>query len=179
MLLSAAAQPGRSWAGPIALAVAYVIFRVGTWVWENKIKKPSPARALPGPNRVKVQATVGVTPDDTNDTERGEEGWWGRIREVGGIRFRQAQQIARTGNHELPPADAEPADDVDVPLDDEAEQTVERVETVEEYVARCRVIKVPYSRIVRVLVEHYGLTVDSAKYRIRKVDDARGGRAAA
>lgn len=175
MLLSAAAQPGRSWAGLIALAAAYVIFRVATWVWANVINKPSPARALPGVNRTNVQATVGVTPDDTSDTERGELDWWGRIREVGGVRMRQVKQIARTGSSELPPAEDEPDGDVDVSLDDE-----DQGEPVEAYIARCRELGVPYVHIVRVLEKYYELTVDQAKYRIRKVDRERGaGRAAA
>lgn len=179
MLLSAAAaQPHRSWSGVIALVAAYVIFRVGSWVWSNFVKRPSPARALPGAKPVKVQATVGVDTDRTDDTERGEVDWWGRIREIGGVRLRQAKQVIATGDHELPPAEDEPADDVDVPLDDEAEET-DQAETAEEYIARCRDLGVPYVHIVKVVSEQYGLTVDQTKYRIRKVDTARGGRAAA
>lgn len=178
MLLSAAAQPPRGWAHLVALAVAYVVFRVGSWVWSNVISRPSPTLALPGAKRVKVQATVGVNTDRTDDTKEVEEGWWGRIREVGGVRFRQVQQIARTGDHELPAAEEEPDDDVDVPLDDEAQED-EQGETPEAYIARARDMKVPYAHIVRVVSEHYGLTVDQTKYRIRKVDNERGGRAAA
>ena len=95
MLLSAAAQPPRGWAHLVALAVAYVVFRVGSWVWSNVIKSPSPARALPGAKPVKVQATVGVNTDRTDDTKRGEVGWWGHIREIGDDRLRTRLRTGR------------------------------------------------------------------------------------
>lgn len=176
MLLSAAAgQPPRTWAGLIALAAAYVIFRIGSWVWSNVAKSPSPTRALPGVKRVKVQATVGV---DTDDTERGDPDWWGRIREIGGTRFRQVQQVVRTGSSDVP--EDEPAG-VDLALDGEpAEEPADDrpLEEPETYIARCRELGVPYAHIVRVVSDHYGLTVDQTKYRIRKVDESRRGQAA-
>jgi len=165
MLLAAEAQAPRSWAGLIALGAAYVLFRVGAYLW-LKIKNPSPTPALPGVRRTKVQATVGVADDEPE----AEVGWWGRIVEVGGVRLRQAQQIVKTGSHELPPADDD--EDVDVPLDDEGDED-EAGEGLEEYVARARDLRVPYNQIVRVVVEHYGVSESTAKRRIREVDDAR------
>lgn len=176
MLSTAASEPPRSWAGIVALVAAYVIFRVGSYAW-TKIRNSSPTPALPGANRVKVQAKVGVNTDRTNDTEPEEVDWWGRIRQVGGVRFRQARQIVQTGSHELPEGDD--AEDIDVPLDDEDEPASRQPESAEGYVARCRDLAVPYAHIVRVLCKHYGLTVDQAKYRIRKVDEERRGSAAA
>lgn len=165
MTLSAAAtQPGRSWSWLIALGVAYVVFRLVA-PWLRKIRNPSPTPALPRGQRVKVQATVGVTEDEPTDEP--EVGWWGRIREVGGVRFRQAQQIVTTGSHELPPA-AE-VEDVDVPLDDEVE---EQTETIEEYVARLRTLGVAHNEIVRLAVRHYAVSESTAKRRIREVDEA-------
>lgn len=181
MLLSAAAaNPPRTWAGLIALAAAYVIFRIGSWLWSNVVKRPSPARALPGVKRVKVQATVGVDTDRTDDIERGELDWWGRVREIGGVRFRQVRQVVKTGSTELPPDEDEP-EGVDLALDDEPDEepAEERPnEDPETYIARCREIGVPYAHIVRVVSDHYGLTVDQTKYRIRKVDESRRDKAA-
>jgi hypothetical protein len=180
ILAAAAAQPARSWAGLLALAAAYVVFRVGTYVWTN-IKSPSPPPAIEGVRRVKVQATVGVTPDEPT-ADPAEVGWWGRIREVGGVRFRQAQQVVKTGSHELPAEDeAEPEGDteVDLALDDEPAEGDDDGEAVEEYIARARKLRVPYSQIVRVVVELYGVSESTAKRRIRDVDDARRGQSAA
>jgi hypothetical protein len=177
MLLSAAAAPPpRTWAGLIALAAAYVIFRIGSWVWATVVKSPSPTRALPGVKRVKVQATVGVDTDRTDDTERGDPDWWGRIREIGGLRFRQVQQVVRTGSSDVPDDEGG-----DLALDDEpAEEPADDrpLEEPETYIARCRDLGVPYAHIVRVVSDHYGLTVDQTKYRIRKVDESRKGQAA-
>lgn len=164
MILSAAAEPGRSWSWLLAALAAYGLFLLGTRIY-NKIKNPSPTPAIEGVRRTKVQATVGVT--DPEPAEPAEVGWWGKIVEKGGVRFRQAKQIAATGSHELPP------DDVDVPLDDEAEDDAEEVEAIEDYVVRARDLKVPYNQIVRVVVEHYGASESTAKRRIREVDEAR------
>jgi hypothetical protein len=168
MLLTAETTTNRSWAGLVALGVAYVLFRVGAYVW-TKIKNPSPTPALPAARRTKVQATVGVTePEPTPQPV----GWWGQIKEIGGVRFRQAQQVVKTGSAELPTEDDEDDEDVDVPLDDD-QAADEDDEKVEEYIARCRDLRVPYNQIVRVVVEHYGLSESTAKRRIRDVDEAR------
>lgn len=167
MTLSAAAEAHRSWAWLIAALAAYGLFLFFA-PYIRKIRNPSPTRALTGANRVKVQAKVGVNTDDTEpDTGSDELDWWGRIRVIGGVRIRQVKQVLATGSHELPEGEGE---DVDLALDDEGEQ---KKESPERYVARCRDMKVPYVHIVRVLVEHYGLTTDQAKYRIRKVDGDR------
>jgi hypothetical protein len=172
MLLAATTEPPRGWGGPIALLTAFLIFRVvvmpaGRWVM-SKIGNPSPPPALPTAERVKAQATVGSTDDGSNGSE---VGWWGRIVEVGGVRARQAQQIWRTGSHELPPAD-EPEEEagedleIDLALDDDDDEG----ETVGEYITRARALKLPYNQIVKVIMEYYDLTEATAKYRIRKVD---------
>lgn len=173
----ASAEPNRGWGGPIALLAAFVIFRIvvmpaGRWVM-SKIANPSPPPALPAGSRLKAQATVGVTDDEPADTE---VGWWGRIVEIGGVRVRQAQQVWRTGSHELPPAepDEEPDEDpeIDLPLDDEDD---DEGESVEEYIGRARDLKVPYNQIVKVVMEYYDLSESTAKRRIRDVDAARRG----
>jgi hypothetical protein len=173
MLLAAATEPTRGWGGPAALLAAFLIFRVvvmpaGRWVM-SKIGNSSPTPALPTAERVKAQATVGVTEDGSIGSDAG---WWGRIVEIGGVRARQAQQIWRTGSHELPPADdpeeSEAGEDpeIDLALDDDDEG-----ETVEEYITRARGLKLPYNQIVKVVMRYYDLTEPAAKYRIRKVDD--------
>jgi hypothetical protein len=176
MLLATAAEPARGWGGPIALLAAFLIFRIvvmpaGRWVM-SKIGNPSPPPALPTAERVKAQATVGSTSDGSTEPE---VGWWGRIVEVGGVRVRQARQVWRTGSHELPAADDPDEDlnidpdtdpDIDLALDGEEDDD----ETVEEYIARARGLKLPYNQIVKVIMEYYDLTEATAKYRIRKVD---------
>jgi hypothetical protein len=175
MLLAATTEPARGWGGPIALLAAFLIFRIvvmpaGRWVM-SKIGNPSPPPALPAAERVKAQATVGSTGDGSSGPEAG---WWGRIVEVGGVRVRQAQQIWRTGSHELPPADEPEGDEPDEdPEIDLALEEDEEGETVEQYIHRARDLKLPYNQIVRVIMQYYDLTEPTAKYRIRKVDDAR------
>jgi hypothetical protein len=176
MLLAAATEPARGWGGPAALLAAFLIFRVvvmpaGRWVM-SKIGNSSPTPALPPAERVKAQATVGVTDDGSGS----DAGWWGRIVEVGGVRVRQAQQVWRTGSHELPPADDGEDDDldedpeIDLALDEDEPDDEDEGETVEQYIARARDLKLPYAQIVRVVMEYYDLTEPAAKYRIRKVD---------
>lgn len=182
MLLAAGAQPGRSWAGLLALAAAYVVFRVGTYVWV-RLKRPSPTPAIEGARRVKVQATVGVTPDEPTGEPEVEPAWFGRIIERGGVRMRQVRQIVKTGSHELPAEDDEPEvdSDVDLALDDEPaeDEPDDGDEALEEYIARARRLRVPYNQIVKVAVATYGVSVSTAKRRIRELDEAaRGGQAA-
>jgi hypothetical protein len=176
---AASAEPARGWGGPVALLVAFLIFRIvvmpaGRWVM-SKIGNPSPTPALPTAERVKAQATVGVTDDGSGS----DAGWWGRIVEVGGVRVRQAQQVWRTGSHELPPADDDEDDDleedpeIDLALDEDEPEDEGEGETVEQYIHRARDLKLPYAQIVRVVMEYYDLTEPAAKYRIRKVDAAR------
>lgn len=169
MTLSAAAEAHRSWSWLIALAVGYGLFILLAPLI-RKIRNPSPPPAIEGVRRTKVQATVGVSKDEP-DREPAEIGWWGRIVEVGGHRYRQAKQIMATGSHELPEADDQA--DVDVPLDDEEQQQDDGGEAIEKYIARARGLKVPYNAIVRVVVQHYGISESTAKRRIREVDDAR------
>lgn len=171
MILSAPAADHRSWSWLIAALVAYGLFLLLTPLI-RKIKNPSPTPALEGVKRTKVQATVGVTEDEP--TEPAEIGWWGRIVERGNVRVRlqQAKQIMATGSAELP----DPDEEVDVPLDDEAEE--EDGEKIEEYIVRARDLRVPYNQIVRVVVEYYGVSESTAKRRIREVDEARRPKAA-
>jgi hypothetical protein len=102
MTLTAPAADHRSWAWLIAAVAAYVIFLFFTPLI-RKIRNPSPPPAIEGVRRTKVQAKTGVTDDEP--TEPAEIGWWGRIVEQGGVRFRQAQEIMATGGI------AEPAED--------------------------------------------------------------------
>lgn len=169
---AAAGDPPRSWAGIVALLVAYGLFLFFAPLLQ-KIGKSSPTRALPRGHRVKVQSTVGVTDDEPGDTE---VGWWGRIVEIGGVRYRQAKQIMATGSPELPPVGE--GDDIDVPLDDDPGDD-EDDESAMEYIARARGLKVPYNHIVRVVMDHYGLSESTAKRRIREVDEQDRGPAAA
>lgn len=169
MTLSAPAADHRSWAWLAAALAAYGLFLLLTPLI-RKIRFPSPPPAIEGVRRTKVQATVGVTDDEP--TEPAEVGWWGRIVEVGGVRMRQAKQIMATGGLE-DPAEDEPDDDVDIPLDDE-----EQGEKIEEYIARARDLRVPYNQIVKVVVDHYGVSESTAKRRIKEVDEARRPKAA-
>jgi hypothetical protein len=172
MLFAAAtAEPSRGWGGPLALLAAFVVFRMlmpGMRKLRDKIINPSPTPALPTAERVKVKATVGVTPDEPSEPE---VGWWGRIREVGGERFRQAEQVWRTGDHELPPDDDEPGEDpaIDLALDDEEPEEEERGEPAEEYIARALDLGIPYNQIVKVLMDHYDISRSTAKRRIGEV----------
>jgi hypothetical protein len=171
MTLAAAADTHRSWAWLFAALAAYGLFLLFTPLFQrigNKIRNPSPPPAIEGVRRTKVQATVGVTEDEP--IEPAEEGWWGRIKEVGGIRFRQAKQIMATGGLEEGPEHGD--DDVDVPLDDEPEDD-EQNEKIEEYIARARGLRVPYNAIVKVVVDYYGVSESTAKRRIREVDESR------
>jgi len=164
--IAVAPEPHRSWAWLAALLVAYGLFLLLTPLI-RKIRNPSPTPAIEGVRRTKVQATVGVTEDEP--TEPAEIGWWGRIVEVGGVRFRQVQQIMATGGLEEPPkAD----DDIDLPLDDEPEDD-KQGEKIEDYIARARHLGVQYNQIVRVVVDYYGVSESTAKRRIREVDETR------
>jgi hypothetical protein len=168
MTLSAAAEAHRSWTWLIAALVAYGLFLFFTPLLKklaDKIRNPSPPPAIAGVRRTKVQATVGVTDDEPG--EPAETDWWGKIVEKGGVRFRQAKQIAATGSHVLP----EP-DETDLPLDDD-EGEDQGGEAIEEYVGRARDLGVAYNQIVRVVVDHYGVSESTAKRRIREVDDSR------
>lgn len=186
MLLAAtAAEPARGWAGPVAILAAFVAFRLLMPVMRrlrDKINNPSPTLELPTAERVKVKATVGFTEPEPVEPERG---WWGEIVERGGHRYRQARQVMATGSHVLPPADDEPDADLEIDLaldeddDSPAEEVEERTETVEEYITRARRIGAPYSRILRTVVAHYGVSESTAKRRIREVDEnlrKNGGR---
>lgn len=183
---AASAEPSRGWGGPIALVAAYLIFRVGQYVATRrgwiKIDNPSPPPALPTAERVKVQSTVGFTEPEPDEPE---EGWWGRIVEVGGHRYRQVRQVMATGSHELPPDDDEPDEAgedpaIDLALDDEPapEGEEERGETIEEYIGRALGLGIPYNQIVKVLIDHYGVSRSTAKRRIgeaRNAQQAKGG----
>jgi hypothetical protein len=180
-LAVAAAEPNRGWGGPLAILAAFALFRVvvmpvGRWVMA-KIGNPSPTPALPTAERVKVEATVGFTEPEPVEPE---SGWWGRIVERGGHRFRQAEQVWRTGDHELPPADDEPDGDPEIDLALDEEEPEERGETAEEYIARARRLGISHGQIVKVLMEYYGINSEStAKRRIREVDEElrrEGGR---
>jgi len=165
MTLAAVSDPHRSWAWLVATLAAYGIFLLLTPLIQ-KIRNPSPPPSIEGVRRTKVQATVGVTDDEPG--EPAEIGWWGRIVEKGGVRFRQAKEIMATGGLAEP---AEAADeDVDVPLD---EQDDEQDEKIEEYIARARGLRVPYNSIVKVVVDYYGVSESTAKRRIREVDETR------
>jgi hypothetical protein len=166
MTLSDAPDAHRSWAWLAAALAAYGIFLLFTPLI-RKIRNPSPPPAIEGVRPKKVQATVGVTEDEP--AEPAEIGWWGRIIEKGGVRFRQAQEIMATGGLAEPPED----DEVDVPLDDEPDETEDQGEAIEEYIARARGLRVPYNAIVRVVVDHYGVSESTAKRRIREVDETR------
>lgn len=162
MTLSAA-EAHRSWSWLIAALVAYGLFLLFTPLI-RKIKSPSPTPSIEGVRRTKVQATVGVTDDEP--AEPAEIGWWGRIVEQGGLRFRQAKQIMATGSHELS-EEADPEDD------EEPGEEDDEGEKIEEYITRARGLRVPYNQIVRVVVEYYGVSESTAKRRIREVDEAR------
>jgi hypothetical protein len=163
MTLSAAVEAHRSWSWLIAALVAYGLFLLFTPLI-RKIKSPSPTPSIEGVRRTKVQATVGVTEDEP--AEPAEIGWWGRIVEQGGVRFRQAKQIMATGGlEEIEEAPEQPADD-EPEEDDEGER-------IEEYIARARGHRVPYNQIVRVVVDYYGVSESTAKRRIKEVDEAR------
>lgn len=163
MTLSAAAEAHRSWSWLIAALVAYGLFLFFAPLIK-KIKSPSPTPSIEGVRRTKVQATVGVTEDEP--AEPAEIGWWGRIVEKGGVRWRQTKQIMATGSHELPEEPGPEAEDEAAEDDDEGEK-------IEEYIVRARDLRVPYNQIVRVVVEYYGVSESTAKRRIREVDEAR------
>lgn len=167
MTLADAPDAHRSWAWLAAALAAYGIFLLFTPLI-RKIRNPSPPPAIEGVRRTKVQATVGVTKDEP--AEPAEIGWWGRIVEKGGVRYRQAKEIMATGGL-AEPAEGE-GEDVDVPLDDEPADD-EQDEKIEEYIARARGLRVPYNQIVRVVVEYYGVSESTAKRRIKEVDEAR------
>lgn len=167
MTLSTAATDHRSWAWLAAALAAYGLFLLFTPLI-RKIRTPSPPPAIEGVRRTKVQATVGVTEDEPS--EPAEIGWWGRIVEKGGVRFRQAKEIMATGG--LAELTEDDAKDVDVPLDEEPGDD-EQDEKIEEYIARARGLRVPYNAIVKVVVEYYGVSESTAKRRIREVDEAR------
>lgn len=193
MLLAVAAEPNRGWGGPLALLAAFVIFRVvvmpaGRWVM-TKIGNPSPPPELPAGSRLKAQATVGSDRDEPDQVHE-----WGRVsydkptgRELLRLRMAQARQVWRTGSHELPPTDddlyteSDRDPDIDLPLaDDEQDDGPDgdegdQGETAEEYIARARGLQVPYSQIVKVVMEYYDLPESTVKHRIRKVDTERRG----
>jgi len=167
MTLSDAPDAHRSWAWLAAALAAYGLFLLFTPLI-RKIRNPSPPPSIEGVRRTKVQATVGVTEDEP--TEPAEIGWWGRIVEKGGVRYRQAKEIMATGGLAEPSED----DEVDVPLDDEPDDDSEdQGEAIEEYIARARGLRVPYNQIVRVVVDYYGVSESTAKRRIREVDETR------
>lgn len=175
MTLPDAAPAHRSWDWLIAVLIAYGLFLFFAPYLRklvDKIKNPSPPPAIEGVRRTKVQATVGVTEDEPN--EPAEVGWWGRIVEVGGLRFRQAKQIMATGSHELPDDDGE---DIDVPLDDPAPEADDTAEMM-GYIRDARRMQVPYKYIVDVVMKTYGVSESTAKRRIREVDEARRPKAA-
>lgn len=185
---ASAAEPDRGWGGPLAILAAFVAFRVvvmpvGRWVM-NKIKNPSPPPALPAGSRPKVQATVGSSPREPRRDQHYE---WGSISyeqpgpvkpyeepERPGWRHRlaQARQIAATGTHVLPEPEIEPVppeDDIDLALDGEPEAEQEPAEPIEEYIGRALDLGIPYNQIVKVLIEHYGISRSTAKRRIGEV----------
>jgi hypothetical protein len=179
-LAVAAAEPNRGWGGPLAILAAFVAFRLLMPLMHRlraKIGNPSPPPALPTAERVKVKATVGVTPDEPAEPE---DGWWGRIVEIGGVRVRQARQVMATGSHVLPEADEpdeEPYGDIDLDLDNKEmaddEEDEERVDTAEEYIGRALGLGIPYNQMVKVLIDHYGVSRSTAKRRISEVRAAR------
>lgn len=182
ILAAATAEPSRGWGGPIAILAAFAVFRMlmpGLRRLWDKIQNPSPTPALPTAERVKAKATVGVTPNDTPDTPEPEEGWWGRIVEVGGHRYRQARQVMATGSHELPPDDEPdaPAEDpeIDLALDDEQEDKPDRPETVNEFITRVDTGNVSDGLIASAVMKRYGGSESTARRRIRSVRaDKRG-----
>ena len=119
MLLAAAAEPSRGWGGPIALVVAFVVFRLFVLAY-TKIKNPSPpppatptpksitaGQRKPRPIAVRPEPRVDPDPDlhDTRFPDRGgeaKEPWYGPIVEAGGRRFRAAAHIAKTGDSPPP-----------------------------------------------------------------------------
>lgn len=177
---AASAEPSRGWGGPIAILAAFAAFRLLMPLMRqlrDKIGNPSPPPALPAAERVKVQSTVGFTEPEPDEPE---EGWWGRIVEVGGHRYRQVRQVMATGSHELPPDDDEPDEAgedpaIDLALDDEPEpdSEEERGETVEEYIGRAREMQVPYNQIKRVVIANYDVSESTAKRLIKRVDEER------
>lgn len=194
MILTASAEPSRGWGGPLAILAAFVIFRVvvmpvGLWVM-GKIKSPSPPPALPAGSRKKVQATVGVSRDEPR---RDRHYAWGAIgyEQPGEIepyeepaerpgwrhRLAQARQVMTTGSHVLPEPDVEPEppeDDIDLALDGEPEGVDdEPAEPIEKYIDRALDLGIPYNQMVKVLIDHYGVSKSTAKRRIGEVRTTR------
>jgi hypothetical protein len=179
MLVAAAAEEAaRGWDNTWGLlaggAVIYAIWRVDLHLRSRtEIENPSPTPALPTAERVKVKATVGFTDPEPDEPE---VGWWGRIVEVGGVRYRQARQIAATGSHVLPEPEVQPEppeDDIDLALDDEPEATEEVDEPIEAYINRALDLGIPYNQMVKVLMDHYAISKSTAKRRIGEVRSSR------
>lgn len=192
----------RNWNGLIALAVAgllfyFVVIPLGKWVRSKT--SPTPLSIGSG-SRPKVQATVGV---DTGDTKVDTYDW-GRIgyerraqikavpaakagfRERLRLLIEHARQIAATGSHELPAPPGPGEDDVDLALEEPAprrpaeaatEVVARRQVPMEEYIGNALNVA-PYSHIVKVCMDNYGVSESTAKRRIRELREQRGDTAA-
>ncbi|MFI6228862.1 hypothetical protein ACIBCR_16285 [Micromonospora echinospora] len=167
-ILAAAQEPERGWGGPVALLVAvaafYVIISVHHRIQEARERRANPSPTPPTGRGVSDTTQVRAV-SDTDDTARDTEpdtGWWGRIVESGGRRFRVYDQ---------PAAAAEPADDeVDVALDDdEHDEPEEETETIEDVIALMLDRGHQYAEIVRHVMEEFEVSEATAKRRIRDV----------
>lgn len=160
-------EPNRGWAGPIALVAAFAFFWLvirPIYLRYRKIDNPSPPPGeVPEPT-VTPQDQAGSDPRVTEET-----GWWGRVVERGGQRYRTFRHIAATGDS---PAHSEPRDDeIDLDLDVE-------LEPIEEWIAKADVPGVVYNDLVRTGVRSYGVSAATVKRRIREHRERTGRRAA-
>ncbi|WKU03766.1 hypothetical protein [Micromonospora sp. HUAS LYJ1] len=155
LLAAAADEPTRGWGGPIALGIVGVIYVTAVTLHDRWLRRdPSPTEG--GDPDTGVNAQVSAV-SDTDDTTR-DTGWWGRIVEVDGRRV-------RAGERKPAPADPE----VDVDLDDVAEDEPEEQETVEEVIGTMLDRGHGYADIVRTIQEEFDISEATAKRRIRDV----------
>jgi hypothetical protein len=132
VLLAVASEPDRGWGGPLGIAVAFVIFAVGRWIW-LKIHNPSPTPALPTAERVKAQARLGEQARLRSggggdvDLEKGDKRYsWGGIsydKPTFGDRLEGLKDVWRdAANRGAPDEDEVPEDrdpEIDLALDED------------------------------------------------------------
>ncbi|XTZ18204.1 hypothetical protein ACQSSU_12920 [Micromonospora echinospora] len=169
-ILAATEEPNRGWGGPVALVVAvaafYVIISVHHRIQEVRERRGNPSPTPPAGRGVSDTTQVRAV-SDTDDTARDTEpdtGWWGRIVEAGGRRFRVYDQPG-----------AESADEeVDVALDDdEDDDPEEETETIEDVIDRLEFRGVSYGEIVATLMADFKISESTAKRKIREARAAR------
>lgn len=164
MLTIAAEEMHRGWGGPIAILIAVAIFIAIATVHDHFKESQDPSPTGKGGRGVRVNSQV-TEVSDTDDTDS-DTGWWGRIVDRDGRRWRQVAHVVRTGA-------SLPAEGIDLALDEEEDEEAD--ETLEEYVDRLDRAGVGYAEIVREAMDEYRVSEATAKRRIREARESRAG----